>query len=481
MTHAGRGDPPDTEIRRRGRAFLISFSTALRSLKLYPLENEQPQKALSDLVTAGAALHELDPVLEVRVAGDIIFLNGTRLRIDLDNYASFNHVLKLLGELGVGRLQVDEGMDRQEWATFVALLIEVAAHHPDPNEIFDLRDRLGNRGVTHVSLDPPTDEERDLSDAGGDVAVAKRTYERTVAVTREAVESIRMGRGAGLKKLKRAVQGVVDQVLNNEVSLVGLTTLRDYDEYTFTHSVNVCIFAVALGRRLELSKRQLYDLGMAALLHDIGKSRVPVEVLKRGGLSEAEWGSLRAHPWQGVLALFAMRGQGDLPYRSMIAAYEHHMKVDMSGYPRPTRPRTPSLFSKIVAVTDGYDAATSRRSYQTTPVLPDQVLREMWDNPNRGYDRVLVKELINLVGIYPVGTGVILNTREVAVVHAGGRDPKHLNRPVVRIVVDAEGTALSPGEIVDLTDVDEYGEYPRSITRVADLMKLGLNPVEYFT
>ncbi len=108
-----------------------------------------------------------------------------------------------------------------------------------------------------------------------------------------------------MKKVKRAVQLIVDQVLNNETSLVGLTTIRDYDEYTFTHSVNVCIFSVALGKKLGLRKLQLYDLGMTALLHDVGKARVPLEILnKTTGLDEQEWRVMQAHPWLGALTLF---------------------------------------------------------------------------------------------------------------------------------------------------------------------------------
>ena len=134
------------------------------------------------------------------------------------------------------------------------------------------------------------------------------------------------------------MQGIVDQILNEETSLIGLTTIRDYDEYTFTHSVNVCIFSVALGKRLGLSKLQLYDLGMAALFHDIGKSRVPQDVLnKTSGLTDDEWRMIAAHPWLGVLALFQVRGAQELPYRSMVVAHEHHMKLDLTGYPRPIR------------------------------------------------------------------------------------------------------------------------------------------------
>ena len=102
------------------------------------------------------------------------------------------------------------------------------------------------------------------------------------------LNDVRMGKTKGVRKVKRAVQGIVDQVMKNEASLVGLTTLRDYDDYTFTHSVNVCIFSVSLGKRIGLSKLQLYDLGLTALLHDIGKSRVPLEMINKTSPSTTE-------------------------------------------------------------------------------------------------------------------------------------------------------------------------------------------------
>jgi HD-GYP domain-containing protein (c-di-GMP phosphodiesterase class II) len=283
-----------------------------------------------------------------------------------------------------------------------------------------------------------------------------------------------------VKKVKRAVQAIVDQVLNNESSLMGLTTLRDYDEYTFTHSVNVCIFSVALGRKLGLSKVQLYDVGMSALFHDVGKSRVPLEVLnKEGGLTDDEWRIMQAHPWLGVLTLFGLRGYGEIPYRGMIAAYEHHMKSDLTGYPKSIRPRTLSIYSKIVAVADGFDAATSRRAYQTTPIQPDQVLKEMWENPRRGYDPTVVKAFINLIGIYPVGTCVILDTYEVGIVHAANADTTHVHRPIVRVVTSPDGGLLHPGFLADLA-LQEGGAYPRSIIKVTDPLKYGIKVQDYF-
>ncbi len=300
-------------------------------------------------------------------------------------------------------------------------------------------------------------------------------------MTKEVINSVRMGRTANVKKVKRAVQAIVDQVLSNESSLIGLTTLRDYDDYTFTHSVNVCIFAVALGRKLGLTKLQLYDLGMAALFHDVGKSRVPLEVLnKDGGLDEEEWRIMTAHPWLGVLTLFGMRGYGEMPYRSMIGAYEHHMKNDLTGYPKSIRPRDISIFSKIIAVADGFDAATSRRTYQTTPIQPDAVLKEMLENPKRGYDQILVKAFINLIGMYPVGTLVILDTYELAIVTAANPNPEFVHRPIARIVSDAAGTVVHPGHVADLAAQDADGNFLRSIIKVSNPEKYGIRVSDYF-
>jgi hypothetical protein len=156
-------------------------------------------------------------------------------------------------------------------------------------------------------------------------------------------------------------------------------------------------------------------------------------------------------------------------------AHEHHMKADLTGYPRPIRTRQLGLYSRLVAVADGFDAATTRRSYQTIPIQPDEVLKEMWQNPRRGYDRVLVKALINLIGIYPVGTCVILDTLEVAVVAGPSPDPTVLNRPLVRIVIDVNGAVLpAPGLPADLAEGDGQGGYARSIVKVTDPARYGL-------
>jgi HD-GYP domain-containing protein (c-di-GMP phosphodiesterase class II) len=476
---AGTRPAAEGQLRQGGRALLLDFYTALRSLKLYPVENATVQKALVDLHATTQALLAIESDLEIRLAGDFIFVNATRLRLELDNYASFSHILVMLRAFEIGALRI-HASDRREWQILLSLLLSISEQKQPEERFEELAERLGSAGVTALEIERAT--HHDLAETEQERQAAKRVYSQGVAVTRDVITSVRMGRATSVKRVKRAVQLIVDQVLNNETSLMGLTTIRDYDEYTFTHSVNVCIFSVALGKKLGLSRLQLYDLGMTALLHDMGKARVPVEILnKTTGLDEREWRVMQAHPWLGALTLFTLRTYDETPYRAILTAHEHHMKTDLSGYPRTVRPRELGIFSRIVAVADGFDAATTRRSYQTVPIEPDQVLREMWQNPKRGYDIILVKALINLIGIYPVGTCVILDTFEVAIVAAPDPEGQQLNRPLARVAVEADGGAVPPpGRLVSLTERDEAGNYRRSIVKVTNPARYGLTVGDYF-
>ena len=470
----------DSFLRRAGRQLVVTIYGAMRVIRLYPPENEAVRNALEELANAARAILERERELEFRASNEFIFVNATRLRLDLDNYASFSQILSLLRACGVGSFHVSEQANARDWLVFLSLLLSQSKETEQPT-IGDLLERLQGAGVTAFDLGPPQEDEDDTDFQRRAKEAAKRTYAQSVAVSKEVINSIRMGQAPSIKKIKRVVQSIVDQILNEETSLVGLTTIRDYDEYTFTHSVNVCIFSVALGRRLGLSKLQLYDLGLAALFHDIGKSRVPIAVLnKTEGLNDDDWRWLAAHPWLGVLTLFHMRGQQELPYRAMVVAHEHHMKIDLTGYPKALRARDQSIFSRIVAVADGFDAATSRRAYQTVPLSPAAVLAGMRDNARRGFDPVIVKGFINLLGVFPVGTLVVLDTFELALVHASNPRPEALSRPIVRIVSDDRGNILYPGTLIDLTEQGEGGAFRRTIIKTDDPVRYGINVGDYF-
>jgi hypothetical protein len=165
----------------------------------------------------------------------------------------------------------------------------------------------------------------------------------------------------------------------------------------------------------------------------------------------------------------------------MLLAYEHHMKNDLSGYPRNIRARKPGLFSRIVATADGFDAATSKRSYQQQPWPADEVMREMRDNPHRGYDPLLVKALINVTGVFPVGTLMILDTHELAVVMKRHPDPAKVHQPVVRIISDPSGSMLASPIEVDLSEVDPVTDRPkRTVVKTTDPDRYGIRISDYF-
>jgi HD-GYP domain-containing protein (c-di-GMP phosphodiesterase class II) len=470
----------DAYIRRAGKGLILAFYAALRAIRLYPLENAAVQNAAGELTTLAKDLLEHEHEMEMRVSGEFVFINTVRLRLDLDNYASFSHLLSVFRAAGIGSLHLHRAPTLREWQRLLALLTVPSSDQPAVR-FEQLSAKLEQQDLGVFEIGEPMANEVDEQDLARSKEVAKRTYAQSVAVTKDLMTSVRLGRSPSIKKIKLVVQGIVDQILKEETSLIGLTTIRDYDEYTFTHSVNVCIFSVALGKRLGLGKTQLYDLGMAALLHDIGKSRVPAGILNKSeGLTDDEWRLVAAHPWLGALALFQLRGQQELPYRAMIVAHEHHMKIDLTGYPRPIRERSLSMFSKIVAVADGFDAATSRRAYQTTPMTPAQVMMEMRDNPRRGMDPVVVKAFINLTGIYPVGTLVILDTFELGIVHATNPIPEMLSRPIVRIISDDHGVVLYPGSLHDLAQQSAEGVYLRTIIKTENPERYGIRVGDYF-
>src|SRR5688500_14492481 len=433
----------ENHLQPLGRALVSAINASAQSLKLYPIENATVQNVVEELRRVIARVLEREGVFDLRLVGDFLFLNDARLRLDLSDYAAFAQVTALMSRHSIGDIEIMPCVEKQDLARLISLMTGDAVKEDGAFDSFFTKFTM--TGAQHIRIGelrhelqeaPPEDDEAKKQ-------VAKKTYFQSVQVAKEVLTDMRIGRAVNLRRVKRAVQSIVDQVLNNEQSMVGMTTLRDYDEYTFTHSVNVCIFSVVLGQKLGLTKVQLYDLGLGALFHDIGKMRIDPDIVnKTSGLSDEEWYQMQQHPTEGLLSLFSMRGLAELPYRAMLLAYEHHMKIDLTGYPKNKRPRIPTLFSRIVATADGFDAATSKRSYQSQPWPPDEVMREMRDNPHRGYDLLLVKAFINVTGVFPVGTLCILDTGEMAVVVARNPEPSRIHQPIIKVISNSMGVMI---------------------------------------
>jgi HD-GYP domain-containing protein (c-di-GMP phosphodiesterase class II) len=457
---------------------LAAMYGAVRALQLYPAENEVVKRGLKEVRDLADQILEHEGGLSVWVAGNYMFINDLQVRLDLHDYASLAAFREILRSHGVGRMEADPKTGAEDWQTF----LELIATDPAPGQppLDALQRELTGRGVTHISVGPPSPM-FEGSEGEESVEAARRTYTRSVKVARDMMEGLVLGKAIGARRAERAVLSVVDQVLQDPATMLGMLTLRDFDDHSYVHSVNVSILSVALGDFLGLNREQLFELGFAALFHDIGKVLIPNSVLnKMGWLNDEEWRLVSQHPDFGLLMLFNVEGFEDLPYRAMLAVYEHHMKPDLSGYPRVIRRRRQGLFARIIALTEAYDAAISNYSKQFLPCSPDEAIRQLREAETGAYDRVLTRAFVNMMGIFPVATLVILDTGELGVVVAPNPNPKALHRPLVRIIANADGERVGDGPIRDLTEHDpDTSQYRRSIARSTDPERYGISVADH--
>lgn len=459
--------------RAQGTALLAAMYGSVRSLQLYPPENDVVKRSLAEVRELADRTFEHEGGLNVWVSGNYMFVNDLQVRLDLADYATLSAFREVFRKHGIGRVEVDPNADADDWQGFLMALAQEPAPGQPPLEAFQLD--LAQREISLMHVGPPSP-----MFTGGEgeqtVEAARRIYARSVKVARDTMEGLVLGKAIGARRAERAVLTVVDQVLQDPATMIAMLTLRDYDDHSYVHSVNVAILSVALGDYLGLTRQQLFELGFAALFHDIGKVLIPPSVLnKRGWLNDEEWRMVSQHPDFGLLMLFNAEGFEHLPYRAMLAVYEHHMKPDLSGYPRVIRRRRQGLFARIIALTEAYDAAISNYSKQFLPCSPDEAIRQLREAESGAFDGVLIRAFVNMMGIYPVGTLVILDTGEMAAVVAPNSNPKAVDRPLVRIVSDSNGTRISDGPIRDLTERDpSTGGYRRTIARSTDPERYGI-------
>ena len=191
---------------------------------------------------------------------------------------------------------------------------------------------------------------------------ANKTYQGTHALVKSTMDDIRFGNAIDTDKAKGVVKDCVDAVLHNPNTMILLTQIKDKDEYTSQHSLNVCILSIVIGRHLGMPIKELEDLGLCGLLHDMGKIKIPLEILnKEGNLSADEFEVIKQHSILGRDILMSAR---NVPHSTVDVAYSHHEKLDGTGYPRGIKSEGITQNTRIVAIADTYDAITSERVYQ---------------------------------------------------------------------------------------------------------------------
>ncbi|MEK7234172.1 MAG: HD-GYP domain-containing protein [Elusimicrobiota bacterium] len=445
----------------------------LKAAAVYGRDNEVYAKTAASALVIIANARAEEGQLLLEASGDHLFFNKRPIRFQAGNYAAGRFLFEEMKRRGVGAVEISTGCSGKELDAFV---FAFKAAGPRSNDGFArLRAQLSCEGVSGIAIRPyiaALDEEPESADPA---CLAKKAFTQAVSLVEDVMTRARAGQEVNFSHAKHVVHGLADRVIADEQTLLELAAIHDFDEYTYAHSVNVSVYSIAIGVRLGLDRALLSELGFGGLFHDVGKVRLPTELInKPGALDEADWCAMRRHPSLGSKILLGMRREHDRTLsRAVSVAFEHHLGADGSGYPRLARPRRQDIFSRIVAIADIFDAISSGRVYMKTPSGPDEALRKMHLIAGTRIDAFLFKLFINAVGILPIGTLVLLDTGELGVVRRN--DPADPQRPQVTVFADRRG-AKAVVEIVDLAHRDGASGKPlRSIRRVLDAHKHGVD------
>jgi len=400
-----------------------------------------------------------------------IFVNNQRLRCDGATFVRHMKFLEALAERKIAGIHVKQPLTREQ---LNHLILSVARYKRESNTRYeDAVRQVEARGIaTVVELLPIEGAgvgKRTKSVRLEKRTFAVRTYAKAMALLREYIHHLddAAHRGYYHLKLSRVVQDLVTVCLDGSWRHIGVVHNKHFDEYLYNHSANVAMVSLVLGAATGLKRSHLQELGMAALLHDLGKAFLPPELLKKAtAFTDYERKQLMQHPVLGVQALLRVPQYNEALLKRIMVICEHHEAVKGANL---------HFFSRVIAVAEIFDALTSDRP-QRKAFLPDAAVKMMIDMAGKRLDRELVALFVRTFGLFPCGACVELNTGEVAVAVQPSPDPKMWMSPSVRIVRDPQGLPYRVPRAANLAEAPRGAEGPtRHITRAVDPASLGLN------
>lgn len=446
------------------------IAIALRTGRIHSTDNIAFTDIADKLVALINEQIEQDNKIVLQLRGDFFYLEDQRVRYSPKHLLNFDYLSEEFKKIDLGTVTFKKKITLDEIKIFINAFIEANFLH---ESFEDFVDKIS--GISKIEL--KKFEEIGFEGKSDVRRSVRKTYFNAVFYVKGVINKVKAGEEVNIKKAKRVITSIVDTIVDHEQILLGMTTIKDHDEYTYFHCANVSILSVSLGQHLGLNRKMLIDLGIAALFHDIGKTDVPDEILnKPTELVDSEWKVMRKHPTWGVKSLMKMREMDELTMRTAFVAFEHHMNSNNSGYPRLHDPADIDLFSKIVSIADRYDAMTSARVYEKTPLTAEKSLSILMEKSGRELDALIFKYFVNMIGIYPIGSLVKLDTSELGLVFENNQ--QSLSRPRVMLITDANGKLIE-GTVIDLNDMDEQNRYVRTITKIMDPKKYGINIAEY--
>src|SRR5882762_4342545 len=447
---------------KKAEELIRRLAAALRGTELYSPTHPLVQRGIDAFTTAATERLQSSPNVVIGFIGDEVIVDGMRLPRGTASLIGFARDLR---DRGIEKVTLSRGLSRAEVGNLLSVFGDRASHVP-------LLDRLAAKGVRNVTLGRIVVDE--VSDDQAGIAAARRVYGAAVETAETLWNAAKAGDQPDPGAARKIIDGLARLVTQDRTSLMALTALKKYDNYTFTHMVNVAALSMAQARALNLDGPLLREFGFAALMHDIGKVHTPLEVLnKPGKLLKDEFDVMKRHVVDGAHIL---RRTPEMPALAPIVAFEHHLKQDLSGYPENIGSRKLNLCTMIVSIADVFDALRSNRPYRQG-MATVRIRTIMGEQGSPAFNQVLLKRFVNLMGLFPVGNLVRLSTGEMAVVTA--EHPTDPFRPQVKIIADASGAPLEAPLLANTWERDSRGEHPHAVVEAVDPESSDIDPLKY--
>jgi len=284
-----------------------------------------------------------------------------------------------------------------------------------------------------------------------EIEAVKDIYKESQHIIEDLMHNARFGKALNQEIVQKQTVDILNSIKSNELALFSLINLKNFDEYTFTHSLNVSILASAFAWHLKFSEDKLISIGRGAFFHDIGKAKVPLSIINKPNiLNESERRIMQMHPSYGEQIFHHENMKSDIELGIIT---QHHENYDGSGYPNKLAVNQINKYAAIVAIADFYDAMTTERTYKQE-VHPSEVVQIIYSLSAKKFDPRIVNHFIKTVGIYPVGSLVELNNNQIAIVKAFSKE--NLLKPIVETLIIKNGVLVSTGQLISLIDSELF-------------------------
>lgn len=352
-------------------------------------------------------------------------------------------------EAKIAKVILSKGLDKEEIGRFLDLLAE-------KGEIEDFE---------HIRIE-------ELGEEGKvGFGTAKRLYKGVIERLKVAFSEATSQGNLPAEQLRQVIGEIIPKMQSDLAPFLAMVNLRTHDDYTFTHATNVAVLTLAMAQSLGIADSEIHELVLGGLFHDIGKLMVPRDVLnKPGRLTVEDMEFIQRHPLDGARFLLSLPNISEI---AVIVTFEHHMKLDGGGYPKLGGVKSPHLYAQILAIADIHDALRTDRPYREA-LSPEKAASIIMKMAERELNPDLTRHFFHLMGIYPPGTMVRLDSGEIGVVNR--QNPSEPLRPLVKIIYNKDGSPVGPSSVINLGKEGEgRGKFVRTIKK-----SLGTSSAELF-